>query len=147
MRILLDTNQLVRALMRPPALATFMMAWESRRFEVVCSAEVLDEYERVLADPEISALIYPELLRAFRGHLLYDIEMVEVKDMVQICRDPDDDKVIAAAIAGSVDYLVTADEDLMDGPVTKLLRSAGIETITIGGIIRLLDQPGNWPVH
>lgn len=37
MRITLDTNQLVRALMRPPELAVFLMAWEARRFTIVAS--------------------------------------------------------------------------------------------------------------
>lgn len=37
MRITLDTNQFLRALMRPPELATFVMAWQARRFTVVCS--------------------------------------------------------------------------------------------------------------
>jgi len=75
MRIVLDTNQLVRALMRPPELATFLMAWEAKRFSVICSPALLDEYERVLAHPDVAKLIFPELLRTFRSHLLYDIEM------------------------------------------------------------------------
>ena len=70
MRITLDTNQLVRALVRPPELATFVMAWEVRRFSLVCSPSLLEEYERVLAYPDIASLIYPELLRAFRSHLI-----------------------------------------------------------------------------
>jgi hypothetical protein len=77
MRIALDTNQLVRALMRPPELATFVMAWEARRFIVVGSRPLLDEYERVLAHPDVSGLIYPELLRAFRSHLIHDIEQFD----------------------------------------------------------------------
>lgn len=57
MRIVLDTNQLVAALMRPPELATFMMAWESARFTVVASPAMIDEYLHVLAYPEIASLI------------------------------------------------------------------------------------------
>lgn len=48
MRIVLDTNQLVRALARPPEFATFVMAWASARFTVVCSDELFNEYEHVL---------------------------------------------------------------------------------------------------
>jgi predicted nucleic acid-binding protein len=70
LRIVLDTNQLVKALMRPPELATFVMAWESRRFTILCSAELLAEYRLVLNYPEIALLIYPELLRAFQSHTL-----------------------------------------------------------------------------
>ena len=73
LRIVLDTNQLVKALMRPPELATFVMAWESRRFTVLCSSELLREYQLVLNYPEIASLIYPELLRAFQSHLIHDL--------------------------------------------------------------------------
>ena len=40
MRIILDTNQLLRALMRPPELATFIMAWQAHYFTIVCSPQL-----------------------------------------------------------------------------------------------------------
>lgn len=43
LRVVLDTNQLVRALARPPEFATFVMAWASVRFTIICSDELLDE--------------------------------------------------------------------------------------------------------
>jgi putative PIN family toxin of toxin-antitoxin system len=140
MRVTLDTNQLVRALVRPPALATFVMAWEARRFTVVCSPALLEEYELVLAYPDVAKLIYPELLRAFRSHLIHDIELVDVPEVAQICRDPDDDKVIATAIYGMVDYLVTADSDLVEALVVSALNSAGIAVISMDELIKLLEQ-------
>jgi predicted nucleic acid-binding protein len=73
MRVVLDTNQLVRALTRPPQLATFVMTWESARFDVICSYPLLDEYEHVLKQPKVRVLIYPESLRAFRSHLIHNI--------------------------------------------------------------------------
>jgi len=59
MRVVLDTNQLVAVLLRPPELATLVMAWESARFTVVASPELIAEYLHVLAYPEIASLIYP----------------------------------------------------------------------------------------
>ena len=70
MRITLDTNQLVRALMRPPELATFIMAWQERRFTVVCSTPLLDEYQRVLDYPDVTEMIYSELRRTFFTQLI-----------------------------------------------------------------------------
>lgn len=140
LRITLDTNQLVRALMRPPRLATFVMAWEASRFSVICSPELLDEYERVLSHPDIAALIYPELLRAFRSHLVHDLELIALPEIPRICRDPDDDKVIATAIFGRADYLVSADNDLRTPSVLKVLGSAGISVVTMNELIEVLDQ-------
>jgi uncharacterized protein len=138
LRIVLDTNQLVRALMRPPQLATFVMAWEARRFSVVCSYALLEEYARVLVYPDVAKLIFPELLRAFRSHLIHDLEIVEPITIQPVCRDPDDDKVIATAIAGNVDYLVTADGDLRTPEIVTLLQRAGITIISMDELINQL---------
>lgn len=139
MRITIDTNQFVRALMRPPELATFIMAWEARRFTVVCSEELLQEYEAVLRYPEIAQLIYPELRRVFLTQLASEMEIVALPEIRAICRDPDDDKVIATAVYGRVDYLLTADEDLRAEPVASVLRLAGIELTTIDDLLEMLD--------
>lgn len=139
MRVVLDTNQLVAALLRPPELATFVMAWESARFTVVASPELIDEYLHVLAYPEIASLIYPELLRAFQSHLLHDIELVEPPETPRVCRDPDDDKVIAAAIYGLADFILTVDKDLVAPEVEAVLGQMGIAVTTSATVIQLLD--------
>ena len=141
MRIVLDTNQLVAALVRPPELATLLMAWESVRFTVVASPALLDEYQRVLAYPDVAALIYPELLRSFRTHLLVDIELVDPPETPRICRDPDDDKVVAAAIYGLADCIVTVDQDLLTDEIVGQLEQLGISVISGDALIRLLDEP------
>ena len=86
MRVTLDTNQLIRAVMRPPQLATFVMAWEARRFAVVSSRQLLDEFQFVIAEPDVAELIYPELRRLFFGHLLPEIELVELPTIPLLCR-------------------------------------------------------------
>ncbi len=144
MRIVLDTNQLIRALMRPPQLATFVMAWQARRFTVVCSQPLQDEYLLVINYPEIAELIYPELRRVFFAQLLPEIELVDLPKIPAVCRDPADDKVLATAISGSVDYLVTADADLTTPAIARLLGQEGIRLFTIDDIIAGLDaSPGN----
>ena len=139
MRITLDTNQFLRALMRPPELATFVMAWQARRFTVLCSTQLLEEYELVLEYPKIAKLIFPELRRIFLAQLANEMEFVGLPEIAAVCRDPDDDKVIATAVYGHVDYLATADEDLRVEPVVSILRAEGIELTTIDEIVTMLD--------
>ncbi len=140
MRVVLDTNQRVAALLRPPELATFMMAWESARFTVMASPAMIDEYRHVLAYPDVAALIYPELLRAFTSHLLDDIELVEPPETPRVCRDPDDDKVIAAAVYGLADYILTVDEDLMAPEVAVTLEEMGISVTLGANLLHILDS-------
>ena len=139
MRVVLDTNQLVAALVRPPELATLLMAWESARFVPIASPALIDEYQHVLAYPEIADMVYPELRRAFQSHLFDDIEIVMPLETPRLCRDPDDDKVIAVAIYGLADYVVTVDQDLLDGEIVKYLEEWGIGVISGDQLVRLLD--------
>jgi len=139
MRVVIDTNQLVASLVRSPELATFLMAWESARFTVIASADLIDEYKHVLAYPDIAKLIYPELLRMYQSHLADDIEVVETPDVPAICRDPDDDKVIATAIYGLADFILTVDRDLLTPDVIEALGEVGIQVLSSGAMLRLLD--------
>ena len=136
MRIVLDTNQLVRALMRPPQLATFVMSWEGRRFTVVCSRPLLNEYAFVLQRPEITELIYPELRRIFLDRLQHEFIMVDIPDeLPAICRDPSDDKLIATALYGKVDYLITADADLRTETVSQILLQQNITILSMDELV------------
>ena len=139
MCVVLDTNQLVAALVRPPELATLLMAWESARFVPIASPALVDEYQHVLAYPEIADMVYPELRRAFQSHLFDDIEIVMPPETPRLCRDPDDDKVIAVAIYGLADYVVSIDQDLWDGEIVKYLEEWGIGVISGDQLVRLLD--------
>ena len=143
MRIVLDTNQLVWALARPPELATFVMAWASARFTVICSAELLDEYEHVLRRDYIQPLLYPESLRAFRSYLVDAIDLFELHPFPALCRDPDDDKVIATAIQGAADYLLTVDEDILAREVLQVLQQAHVQVMNIDEFIMQLDSQPN----
>jgi putative PIN family toxin of toxin-antitoxin system len=53
----------------------------------------------------------------------------------RVCRDKDDDVVLATALAGKADVIVTADEDLL---VLKKFR--GIEILSARQFLKLLDR-------
>jgi putative PIN family toxin of toxin-antitoxin system len=139
MRVVLDTNQLVAALVRPPELTTLLMARESARFVPIASPALIDEYQHVLAYPEIADMVYPELRRAFQSHLFDDLEIVMPPETPRLGRDPDDDKVIAVAIYGLADYVVSVDQDLWDGEIVKHLEEWGIGVLSGDQLVRLLD--------
>ena len=87
----------------------------------------------------IQILIYVESLRAFQHYLVDAMEMVELQSIPSVCRDPDDDKVIATAIEGHVDYLLTADDHILEPKVRQKLNNIGIQTATIDELIARLD--------
>ena len=107
MRVVLDTNVLVRSIGRQLAFRPIFDAFLVKRFELVISVSILLEYEEVLADrngPLVGAGVVALLLtrtNVRRQRISYDFRLVE--------DDPDDDKFVNAYIAGQADYLVTDD--------------------------------------
>jgi predicted nucleic acid-binding protein len=66
--------------------------------------------------------------------------LIELRPFPAVCRDPDDDKVVATAIQGNANYLLTADEDILASDVCQMLQQAGIRLTTIDEFIAQLDQ-------
>jgi len=67
--------------------------------------------------------------------------LVEPPETPRVCRDPDDDKVVAAAIYGLADYILTVDEDLMAPEVAATLEEMGILVTSGANLLHVLDSP------
>ena len=111
MRVVLDTNILVSALIAPAGNpAAIYKAWEQGRFTLVTCAEHLDELRATLQKPKVANLIKPYKA----GRLVNQIRKL-AEDIVELPRvkrssDPGDNFLLALAEAGNADYLVTGDK-------------------------------------
>jgi uncharacterized protein len=111
MRVVLDTNVLVSALIAPGGYpAAIYDAWEDGRFTLLTCAEHLAEVRATLQKPRIAVLIAP--YRA--GRLINQIKKLaaNIAHLPDVRRsaDPDDDFLLALAEAGEADCLVTGDK-------------------------------------
>jgi putative PIN family toxin of toxin-antitoxin system len=111
MRVVLDTNILVSALIAPAGYpAAIYNAWEYDRFTLLTCAEHIAEVRATLRKSSIAALI--ELYKA--GRLINQIKKLaaNIVNLPQVRRSvhPDDDFLLALAEAGAADYLVTGDK-------------------------------------
>ena len=77
----------------------------------VTSPALLDELRRVLAYPKLQAVIgdADELVEL----LALAAILVTPTETVQIARDPDDDCLVEAALAGEAEAIVTGDQGLL----------------------------------
>ncbi len=117
MRIVIDTNVLVSAFFwggLPRKLVDLAVASELR---AITSLELLTEYTEVLA--EDFHLPHERIILAIRDVLSYSEVITTVTNKINDLRDPDDEKVIACAIAGNADYIITGDNDLLIRGVIK----------------------------
>lgn len=67
----------------------------------------------MLARPKLRAYVDPVEARSFVHELVGIAELVPVTAHVQACRDPDDDKLLALALSGAADLVVSGDADLL----------------------------------
>jgi uncharacterized protein len=114
MRIILDTNILLSALLSPlGAPAQLLEAWERKRFVLVACEALIGELRDVAARPFFRAK-----LRASAAELL----AAGLRDFSFFCRellagpiapDPKDSYLLALAEASDADFLVTGDRELL----------------------------------
>jgi putative PIN family toxin of toxin-antitoxin system len=71
---------------------------------------ILDELEAVLVETCGWAI---DRAAALRAELEAIADVVTPDEVPRVCRDPDDDQILAIAITGSADALVTGDADLL----------------------------------
>ena len=111
MRVVLDTNILVSALISPVGYpAAIYDAWEDGKFTLLTCAEHLDELRATLRKPRVAELIKPHKA----GRLVNQIKKLaeEISSLPRVKRsaDPNDDFLLALSEAGKADYLVTGDK-------------------------------------
>jgi putative PIN family toxin of toxin-antitoxin system len=108
-----DTNVLVAAFVSEGVCSKLLIRARKRQFHLFLSPFILQEFEQVLV----------RKLRVPRDEAKDAVRLVsEAADIVlhppdldtPVCRDSNDDNVLACSLAAETDYLVTGDADLLD---------------------------------
>lgn len=109
MRVVLDTNVLLSALISPHGAPDLIYrAWRAAKFDLVTSTVQLDELRRASRYPKLKAILAPYLV----GTMINNMQRAIVLD--RLCSafeadDPDDAFLLSMASDGNADFLVTGD--------------------------------------
>jgi putative PIN family toxin of toxin-antitoxin system len=112
MRIVLDTNVFVSAVLKVNSLPFLVVRWIDEHGGLLKSAVTEQEILNVLARPHISAVTIPSF-REDLAKLLARAELIAITERIAACRDPTDDKFLELAVDGHADLIVSGDADLL----------------------------------
>jgi putative PIN family toxin of toxin-antitoxin system len=114
-RAVLDTVIFVRALIRTQSRWGQLLFDHAVEYQLVTSPSIIVEYLEVLRRPELVRK-YPTVEgRDIRSVLNFIsvAESVVIDNFPAVCRDPEDDKFLATAVAGRASMVVSEDRDLL----------------------------------
>jgi len=136
LRVVFDTVVLVRGLINPGSPWGRLLFDQANDYTWIVSPAIVDEYLEVLRRPR--------LIRKYRDietrNLAAMLELIATAVVVQpsavpaVCRDPEDDKFLAAAKTGNARFIVSEDKDLL-----ALEAYEGIQVVTSEVLLKHLD--------
>lgn len=138
-RAVLDVNVIVSGILVPHGHpAQILQAWRDGQFLLITSEAIIQEVKEVLNRPRIRKKyrhLTPRIIGRLINLLRHHGVLVPGKLKLRVVeRDPDDDKVIIAAVEGKAEYIVAGDTDLAD-----LKSYHGIKIVKPADFMRLLS--------
>jgi len=133
-RIVIDTNIMVGAMMKPSGASRKILAmWVEGRLSLLVTPQIRREYLSILSQRWVKS----DWVAEFNGRIDESAEMVVPKERVRIIKeDPSDNMFLECAAAGKADYILTSDQHLL-----ALKRFGGTEIVTPTTFLRRAEPP------
>lgn len=128
MRAVLDTNTVVSGLLWNGTASQLLLAAREQRLELATSAVLLDELLDVLPRAKFSRKLEAAGLTASQLVHRYGLlarQIIPADITARVAADPDDDAVLACALAAEAELIVSGDAHLLD-----LKHYHGIQIVT-----------------
>ena len=121
MRAVFDTNVLVAAFVTEGICSKILIRGRKKQFQLIACPVILQEFERVLIKKFSATRNEARSALQIVSEAIHRV--VRPSPLVQsVCRDPDDDAILACALEARADYLVTDNVDLLELKVFKGIR-------------------------
>ena len=113
LRCIFDTNTVISDLLFKTSLPGRAFYFAMSNSTILASIETVEELVEVINRRKFDKYLTTEEREEFLDSFLVKVELMEVLDSAQICRDSKDDKFLNLASSGRADYIVTGDDDLL----------------------------------
>ena len=139
MRAVVDTNVIISAFLKANSVpGDVLLAWRRGEFELVTSGPLLAELWAVLIRGSIRKRTTYSRAQEIAAIVEFgEGALVVAPDLrlTVVASDPDDDRVLEAAVAGNADYIVSGDRDLL-----SLESYDGIAIVSAAKFIAILSE-------
>jgi len=117
-----DTNVLISGTFWRGAPRQLIYLARERKVQVITCHALLDELLSVLTRPAKSFHLSPTEANRVIGDVLTYARLATPSRSVDVCRDDKDNVVLACALAGQAEYIVTGDPDLLTLAVFEAIK-------------------------
>ena len=113
LKLIVDTNLWVSFVIsnKLNLLDSFLFAGNAR---LLFSKELITEIQETITKSRLKKYFGTNALEQMFSAFEPYIDLIEVESIVTICRDPNDNFLLALAKDGKADYLITGDKDLLE---------------------------------
>ena len=121
MRAVFDTNVLVAAFAAEGICSKILTRGRKKQFHLIACPIILQEFERVLIKKFSATRNEAQSALKIVSEAIHSV-VHPSQSVKSVCRDPDDDAILACAVEARADYLVTGDVDLLELKIFKGIR-------------------------
>ena len=113
MRVVVDTNVWVSRLLLSGSVAARALDKALGSFEVMVSESLVAELANVLSREKFDHYVSVQDRVEFLSRVPKVATVAPVLTEVEVCRNPDDNQVLALALDSGSDFIITGDRDLL----------------------------------
>ena len=122
MKLIIDTNVFVSGVFFSGPPFTILDAWRHGRVSLIISPEILNEYRRV--GEKLNTQFPGVDLEPWIELLMIKTSLIDAHPLAErVCDDPDDDKLLACAVASRTKLICSGDKQLLD--------ASGYKSVTV----------------
>jgi len=140
LKVVIDTNIWIRILLRGRVTLPTLTAFNENKFHLVSSQPLLDEFHTVWNRPRLRKSIDHHQAIRLEQQIKARSIWTEIKSIPPNCRDIKDLPVLATAIDGQANIIVSGDNDLRaDETLRKAMKLHSIELLGVDSFLKTLS--------
>ena len=93
---------------------------------LIFSKQTISDLSSRITQPKFDKYVSAEDREAYVNNLILSADLVIIDNLIQGCRDRDDDKFLETAVKGDAQFIISGDQDLL-----TMHRFEGIDIVTV----------------